>query len=433
MKFRLFSAFCLLLFFVLPCRVGAVEQNVWYLAHAADKFRQGFIRVTNLSQTPGSIWLYGMDHKGKKTHTVTLTIKPQQTITLNSEDIEEGNKAKGLEKGIGPGTENWRLVLNSDLNFRVNSYERTGDGLVISLHDIVKSKDGQFDVPFFNPGSNKNQISVLRVYNVDNKRATVKITGKDDKGRSFGPVILSVTAQHIAEITAEELEKGSNIDLSSGLGNGSGKWRLSVSSKENIRLMSLLKDPKGHVSNLSSDAADDSHLSLYSRNFENGGVIPSRFSCTDVGGYNQPPAFVWSNAPVNTEKFALIMDDEIAPCGIHSDSCPHWSVVNIPGGVRMLNENAVVSSLGATENLDGYFGPCSKTNHAYSFTLYALGYGMPDISANILGQNGITRSMFESAYQAYILDKTTLMGVFRVAPEQDKAPSKKKGKTKVKP
>ncbi|SHO57071.1 YbhB/YbcL family Raf kinase inhibitor-like protein [Vibrio quintilis] len=420
MKFRLFIAFSLLFALALPSVAGAAEQNVWYLAQAADKFRQGFIRVTNLSGISGSIQLYGMDHKGKKTEIVTLKIRPQQTITLNSADIENGNQSKGLKKGIGPGTENWRLVLNSKLDFRVNSYERTEDGLVISLHDIVKSKEGRFDVPFFNPGSNKNQISVLRVYNVDDKRATVRITGKDDEGRSFGPVILSVTAKHIAEITAEELEKGSNIDLSSGLGDGSGKWRLSVTSKENIRLMSLLKDNKGHVSNLSSDAADDSHLSLYSRNFANGGVIPDRFACTDVGGYNQSPEFFWSNAPVNTEKFVLIMDDEIAPCGVHSDSCPHWSVVNIPVGVRTLKENTVVSSFGATENLDGYFGPCSKSNHAYSFTLYALGYGAPDISATMLGQNGITRSMFESSYQAFILDKTTLMGVYRVAPGKKK-------------
>ena len=52
-------------------------------------------------------------------------------------------------------------------------------------------------------------------------------------------------------IPAADLESGGE-DLSGALGDGAGKWRLTVDSDEPIAVMSLLSSPTGHLTNLST-------------------------------------------------------------------------------------------------------------------------------------------------------------------------------------
>ena len=54
-------------------------------------------------------------------------------------------------------------------------------------------------------------------------------------------------------LTASELESGESphTQLTGGLGDGTGKWRLSVSADRPIQVMSLLQLPTGHLTNLS--------------------------------------------------------------------------------------------------------------------------------------------------------------------------------------
>ena len=58
-------------------------------------------------------------------------------------------------------------------------------------------------------------------------------------------------------MTARELEseaaRGEALrDLGGALGDGAGKWRLSVTSDRPIAVMSLLASPTGHLTNLST-------------------------------------------------------------------------------------------------------------------------------------------------------------------------------------
>ena len=78
------------------------------------------------------------------------------------------------------------------------------------------------------------------------------ITGRDDSGASpGGPVHVTVAAHAARTVTAEELETG-GADLGGALGDGAGKWRLTVESSEPILAMSLLASPTGHLTNLST-------------------------------------------------------------------------------------------------------------------------------------------------------------------------------------
>ena len=52
-------------------------------------------------------------------------------------------------------------------------------------------------------------------------------------------------------LTAQQLEAG-GTGLKGALGDGASKWRLTVTSEQDILVMSLLESPSGHLTNLSS-------------------------------------------------------------------------------------------------------------------------------------------------------------------------------------
>ena len=57
------------------------------------------------------------------------------------------------------------MLLTSELDLEVLAYMRTADGFLTSLHDRVPESESGYRVVTFNPGSNANQVSVLRLIN----------------------------------------------------------------------------------------------------------------------------------------------------------------------------------------------------------------------------------------------------------------------------
>ena len=220
--------------------------------------RQSFARIINRSEAAGEVRIEAYDDEGVAAGPVTLSIGAGEAAHFNSEDLEEGNAAKGLSGGIGTGSGHWRLALTSDLDLEVLGYLRTGDGFVTSMHDLVTESEGTHRVVFFNPASNRNQVSRLRLINRGEQSAEVSIEGIDDDGESPGTAVeLSVPAHGARTVTAQALEseaaRGEALrDLNGALGDGAGKWRLRVTSDRPIAVMSLLSTPTGHLTNLST-------------------------------------------------------------------------------------------------------------------------------------------------------------------------------------
>ena len=177
---------------------------------------------------------------------------PARRSIFNSEDLENGNAEKGLSDGVGAGEGAWRLQLSSELDMEVLSYIRTSDGFLTSMHDTVPSEGGRHWVAFFNPGSNDSQVSRLRLVNPGDEAAEVSIVGVDDRGESpGGDVTTTIPAGASRTFTAAALELGGE-GLDGALGDGEGKWRLTVESSQPLVAMSLLSDPMGYLTNLST-------------------------------------------------------------------------------------------------------------------------------------------------------------------------------------
>ena len=254
-------------------------HHVHLFPSAADPdARQGFVRVVNRGAA-GSVSIKAHDDSDHDYPAVALALGAGQTVHLNSADLEAGAASKGLPDGVGAGEGDWRLELTSTLDIDVLAYiRRTEDGFLTSMHDAVPRVDEVYRVPIFNPGSNRNQVSKLRLVNPGTVRAEVTITGVDDTGSAScpsaadaagcvagendtgatGTVRLTLPAGKVRTVSARELEAGGNDlhgapgDLRGVLGDGVGKWRLDVRSDQPIRVINLLESPTGHLTNLST-------------------------------------------------------------------------------------------------------------------------------------------------------------------------------------
>ena len=228
------------------------QRTVPLFLSASNDLQQGFVRVVNRSDESGEAVIHAIDDSGRRFGPVRLALDAGATKHFNSGDLETGNPDKGLAQGVGGGQGDWRLEFESDLDIEVLAYVRTVDGFLTSMHDLVPEADGRHRVVTFNPGSNRSQESLLRLVNSGAEDAEVAIRGIDDAGAAGADeVCIQVPAGGARTIAASQLESG-NEDFTGRLGDGAGKWRLSISTSASIQAMSLLRSPTGHLTNLST-------------------------------------------------------------------------------------------------------------------------------------------------------------------------------------
>lgn len=128
----------------------------------------------------------------------------------------------------------------------------------------------------------------------------------------------------------------------------------------------------------SLESAVPSDAFTLSATWVDGGSIPADHTCSGDG---VSPSLAWTNAPVESQSFALIVTDldAIGPTG---DPLVHWVVANIDPTVTFLDSGSATP--GAIEGINdlgrpdvpivGWSAPCPPVgeSHMYSFTLHAL-------------------------------------------------------------
>ena len=235
-----------------PVNEAGDAHTVALFPAASDPARQGFVRIINHSATGGEVRIIAHDDSDWDYEPVTLALEPGRAAHFNSNDLELGNTGKRLSHGIGAGQGHWRLELASELDIEVLAYIRTEKGFLTAMHDIAPSIGNRHRIAVFNPGSNLEQVSQLRLVNRGAEATGVTISGVDGRGDpGVGEVRLSVPAGVSRTVSAAELETG-GAGLHGSLGDGSGKWQLNVASETPIQVMNLLSSPTGHLTNLST-------------------------------------------------------------------------------------------------------------------------------------------------------------------------------------
>ena len=227
---------------------GQRQYSIPLFIAASHPTQQGFARIINLSDHSGEVNIVAVDDAGARFGPLAFVLGPKASLHFNSDDLENGNARKGLSGRAGDGQGNWHLEIGTDLEIEPLAYVRTEDGFLTSMHG--KGTGGALSV--FNPGSNAEQRSALRLVNRGRRPVEAIITGVDDRGQSpGGEVRVTLAAGAARTLPAQDLEAG-GADLSGGLGDGRGKWRLSIAADGAVQAMSLLNSPTGHLTNLSA-------------------------------------------------------------------------------------------------------------------------------------------------------------------------------------
>jgi Raf kinase inhibitor-like YbhB/YbcL family protein len=137
-------------------------------------------------------------------------------------------------------------------------------------------------------------------------------------------------------------------------------------------------------------------MKVTSPSFENGGMIPSRFTCD---GENINPQIEITDFPEETVSFAMILEDPDAPSGIFY----HWVIWNIEPAFAIIEEDLVPEGAAEGKNSGGqnnYLGPCPPSGtHRYHFRIFALRkkLNLPPTTSGFELENAIAGATWDSA------------------------------------
>lgn len=155
-------------------------------------------------------------------------------------------------------------------------------------------------------------------------------------------------------------------------------------------------------------------LLMTSPAFEDGGVIPERFSLTATPATS--PELRWTQVPPGTQSFLLIMRDleNIPGRGTRTDQA-HWILWNIPATATSLSEGIPAGETLAdgTKQMGfrgaGYAGPGAPPGpvHHYVWELFALDIKLDNIPT---GAANAVREAIHQATEGHVLGKAVLVG-----------------------
>ncbi len=158
--------------------------------------------------------------------------------------------AVGDDAGVGP---NLRIAAQLDPGFyylRVEGQETgaTG-GYSVSLH-FPDSDRRIYRFPFFVPDGDPERYAFLRVVNLGDASGSAAISALDDDGADYPPVTLTLAPGQGKQVLSSHLETGSIRELSAGLGDGVGYWRLTVDAPADWRIQAFVRVADGHLSSV---------------------------------------------------------------------------------------------------------------------------------------------------------------------------------------
>ena len=231
--------------------ITAAERRITFANPASNQNQQSFLRVVNTSSATGLVTVSGIDDAGNPAAggDLTFTLGPNEAKQFNSLDYENGNAGKGLTGALGDGTGKWRMSVTSPLSLEVMSLIRTPDGFVTSVTDEVPISASEVnEIYFANPASNQTQQGFVRVVNKSAATGLVTVSGIDDAGNPApgGDLTFTLGPNEAKQFNSLDYENGNTgKGLTGALGDGVGKWRLSVASALALEVMSLIRTPMG--------------------------------------------------------------------------------------------------------------------------------------------------------------------------------------------
>ena len=153
--------------------------------------------------------------------------------------------------------------------------------------------------------------------------------------------------------------------------------------------------------------------------WEDGGVIPNKYTGAAAPATAVSPALKWSQVPAGTQSFVLLMHDPepVLQKGSKMD-ITHWLIWNIPGASTGLAEGVAAGELpdGSRQvslRSNAYMGPGAPPGpyHHYTFELYALDTKL-EVPQGTPQEAAATRTAVVNAMDGHVVGKAVLVARF---------------------
>jgi len=240
---------------------ASADRMMFTVNPGSDNTQQSMLRLVNNDAATAVVVLSGIDDSGTRGRdTVYVTLPPNSATEVLPSDLEQSNPSAGVFSnfgGFGNGNGRWQVTMSEqqESNVDAQSLMLVPGGFLTNLSGTVpQTSQFQAKVWIVNPGSNSDQRSVLRIVNRSASAGAVLIEAIDDAGQAApgGSATLALPALAAVELTAQDLEQGNaGKGMQGALGDGNGKWRMTLSADVPINAQSQLTTPSGFLTDLS--------------------------------------------------------------------------------------------------------------------------------------------------------------------------------------
>lgn len=136
-----------------PFSFGAIGYNGTDLVFqnvnpAGNPTAQSFLRLTNNNASACRVEIEGKDDAGRyNKNTVVMNVAKHSSMTVNSDDLENGSSAKGITGGFSDGTGKWYVRVNAQCNnFKASALNRNAQTGTVTDLTAEKTIGGEWSV-----------------------------------------------------------------------------------------------------------------------------------------------------------------------------------------------------------------------------------------------------------------------------------------------
>lgn len=136
-----------------PFSFGAIGYNGTDLVFqnvnpAGNPTAQSFLRLTNNNGSACRVEIEGKDDQGRyNKNTVVMNLAKHSSMTVNSEDLENGSAAKGITGGFSDGSGKWYVRVNAQCNnFKASALNRNAQTGTVTDLTAEKTIGGEWSV-----------------------------------------------------------------------------------------------------------------------------------------------------------------------------------------------------------------------------------------------------------------------------------------------
>lgn len=136
-----------------PFSFGAIGYNGTDLVFqnvnpAGNPTAQSFLRLTNNNGSACRVEIEGKDDMGRyNKNTVVMSLPKHSSMTVNSEDLENGSAAKGITGGFSDGSGKWYVRVNAQCNnFKASALNRNAQTGTVTDLTAEKTIGGEWSV-----------------------------------------------------------------------------------------------------------------------------------------------------------------------------------------------------------------------------------------------------------------------------------------------